>query len=138
MSTPYKNTLRAGDKVWDVLRQRRGLVANNPRESSTGISVILDGNEAPTSIYVGNLRFIPPGNTNVHEDVPPIEGELPPVGQTAAPAVRVTKVAHGDPVELLRSQKAANEAEIKSLEAKFSELRAHNNKIDAALEALSR
>lgn len=79
----FKNTLRSGDQVFDIARQRRGIVSAQPRERSVMISVIFDETTTPKPTYVGDLRFVVPGNGGKHEDDPPIEGTLPPRPETA-------------------------------------------------------
>jgi len=79
----FKNTLRSGDQVFDIARQRRGIVSAQPRERSVMIAVIFDETTTPKPTYVGDLRFVVPGNGGKHEEDPPIEGTLPPRPETA-------------------------------------------------------
>ncbi len=137
----YKNTLRTGDQVWDVVRKRRGVVDAQPREKSVLIAVILDGNTAPKSIYVGDLRYIVPGGAS--EETPPIEGALPPAPesyrQVKAPraprAVRAPAVADS-PTKHLEDRRAAIAAEMDTMTKRATELRAEDEKLEKAIAVL--
>ena len=140
----YKNTLRTGDQVWDVIRKRRGVVDAQPREKSVLIAVILDGNTAPKSIYVGDLRYIEPGKKpEEHEDVPPIEGDLPPAPESyrqakepREPRAPRAPAVQDSPTKHLEDRRAAIKVEMDAMTKRATELRAEDEKLEKAIAVL--
>lgn len=134
MSTPFKNTLRTGDQVFDVKAKRRAVVYAQPRESSRNVSVMYDGTASSRYVDVMDLRFIPPGQKEP-EEVPPIEGEPPAlVEKPAKPEAPAPKPS--GPLQALEAALAKNKAEMVEHEMRFLALRGENDRIEKAIEAL--
>ena len=130
---PYHNNLRQGDLVLEVDSGRRGVVDKTPRETGRRVCVLLTGTTVGRYFDVRKLRFIPPGS-QVAEDVPPIDGELPP--EAPAPQVQVRRVEKNDPVEMLEARRREIAEERKRLENQFSRLREEDAKLERAVAVL--
>lgn len=142
--TVFCNNLRKGDAVFDTKSRLRGIVARTPRSANRRTSVRLSGKQ-PAYLDVMDLRFIPPGETKP-EDVPPVDGDAPPLD---APKVRAARVALGPSIQLspsiefedpglhaLKDEWKRNAEEIAQIEARFKVLRAKNERLDKAIAVL--
>lgn len=98
----YCCNLKKGDEVWLTASKRAGVVAMQPRESASSVSILIDGIKTRRYIHISFLRLMVDGQ--VVEDVPPCDGEPPAPN---IPARRpATEAPEGDPHEcdMLREQ----------------------------------
>lgn len=130
----YHNNLRTGDQVWNVETKRRGLVGQQPRESSRMTAVIYDGTTTARYTDVAVLRLMVDGK--IAEDVPPIDGDLPPLPENHRPPRSSATVVSSGPIRPLEERLAANKAELAKLEKAHAEIRAENERIDQAIKVL--
>jgi hypothetical protein len=75
---PFTNNLRKGDPVLDKHSNRKGVVQMDPRATSLRVAVLFEGNTAQRYVPVGDLRLLNAKGGEPIEDVPPVDGELPP------------------------------------------------------------
>lgn len=130
---PFCNNLKKDDAVFDVETKRPGKIANNPRETSRFVSVLLQGTTTPRSIDVMRLRLVVDGKP---EDVPPIDGEPPTLHPHDDPR---PKAAVGIPHALsaVRDEREKIKARMAVIEAEFRTLRATDDRLAAAEKALA-
>jgi hypothetical protein len=84
----HRNTLQKGDWVLHKPTGRKGQVQMNPRSNSLKIAVILEGRTSQSYLFVGDLRFLDPETRQPVEDIPPVNGDLPPApAEPPAPAL---------------------------------------------------
>lgn len=136
MNRPFSNNLDKDNRVLDVVSNRQGKVSVQPRESTRMTKVLFDGKSSAVYVDVMNLRLVL--NGKAAEDVPPIDGEPPPLpsAKVAGPAA-APPIGQGDPLELLRAQHAGNEHEKLVITARFKELTTANERLDRAITALT-
>lgn len=136
MNRPFSNNLDKNDRVLDVVSNRQGKVNVQPREATRMTKVLFDGKSSAVYVDVMNLRLVL--NGKAAEDVPPIDGEPPPLpsAKVAGPAA-AAPLGQGDPLELLRAQHAGNESEKLVITARFKELTTANERLDRAITALT-
>lgn len=132
---PFNNNLLKDDVVFDVVRQRRGVVAMTPRqpEKAVTVAVIFDGTDTFRYIHVGQLRFWPPGEKQ-YENVPPIDGELPVGGQAIALKPRPVFAVSALDAALERREQIKRE--MSHLEEEFRRLRVEDERLIKAIEVL--
>lgn len=144
MTRPFANNLDKNNRVLDVITNRQGKVAIQPRESTRMTKVIFDGRSSGQYVDVMNLRLILDGRQA--EDVPPIDGDPPPLpegndGPRRAFSARTAGVAPAlqgfDAVAILKTQRADNETEKSKITERFKALAAENERLDKAITALT-
>lgn len=134
MST-YRNNLVKGDRVMDMRDTRLATVVAQPREDSVNVMLTYQGHSELTKVYVhiSRLRLVVDGKP---EAVPPVDGEIPIMeARETRKAERAPSDA--DAVSTLRAELTKNLAEIEGMNNRCREIRARNDKIEAAIKVLS-
>lgn len=126
---PFRNNLEKDDAVFDTVSKRPGAVMARPFRSRRATLVRLQGSKDEDHLDVMQLRLLVNGKT---EEVAPIDGEPPSLDQPA----KTPKAASGDPVALLKAEKASNKVKMDSMTAEFKVLRLREERIDKAIAAL--
>lgn len=119
----FENNLVKGDRVFDTVSKRPGTVSMTPQAAKRNVRVLLQGDKVAKRLDVMKLRLIVDG---VPEDVAPISGTPPAAPSTA-----------GDPIEVLKLEKAANKSRMDEMTEEFTKLRTRNEKIDQVIQLLS-
>lgn len=134
MSAPFRNNLAKGDRVLDVRTKRLADVMAQPREDSVNVMVSYQGHSALTRTYVGveHLRLVVDGKP---EEVPPIDGEIPEHPSSSKKGL--PPAAFLSPVESLKIELSGNLLEIEEMNTRCKQIRARNDKIEAAIKVLS-
>lgn len=145
MTTPFKNNLVMPNQVFDIVTRRRGIVATTPREGNRRTAVIFDGTSTPKYVDVMELRFIPPNAGGAPEDVPPIDGDPPPLPETH----RARKVSEpkeprkwsgsstSTPVQQLAERRVEIKTEIENMTKRATDLRSEDERLEKAIAVLS-
>lgn len=135
MTRPFSNNLDKNNRVIDVISNRQGKVNVQPRESTRMTKVLFDGKSAAVYVDVMNLRLVLDGKQA--EDLPPIDGEPPPLPADrpqAAPAR--TLIEGGDATAVLKAELEMNRQLMAALELQFKALRSKNDKLEQAIAIL--
>lgn len=131
---PFCNNLKKDDPVFDVETKRPGKIANNPRETSRFVSVLLQGTTTPRSIDVMRLRLVVDGKP---EDVPPIEGEPPAIHPHDDRPAPSTGLGVPTALSAIREDRAKIKERMAIIEAEFRTLRATDDRLATAEKALT-
>lgn len=138
MSGEFCNNLDKDNRVFDTVSGRQGKVARQPQSDKQRMTpIIYDGTNSVVYRDVMQLRLVLNGRTP--EDDPPVDfPELaPPLGPKAPPPQAIQLSPTAAAAQLLRDEKERNNAEIETIEKRFKVLKASNEKLDAAIVALS-
>lgn len=137
MSTPFRNNLAAGDAVQHAVTKRPGNV-RWARETSIWAGVVWQGTTSPQQVHVSKLRLVVNG---VAEEVPPVDGEIPPIVDVEKPArdhkTEQFIAQRPDGVAALKQEREVIARRMDELQREFVDLKAKRDRIDKALAVLT-